>query len=559
MPPAFRLLFIALVFASPPAAAGTSNPLAPLDRSSPSATFQSFVSAATTIETDYADYLASKTATKAKALLHSITRMRTLMDLSAAPPATRNEIGGAAFGYLVDILARLPDFPAADIPGAPGRDWKDLPAKWTVPGTEISIARVDEGPHKGEYLFTGETVERLPEFHAQIISQAPRRPVKHRSWREEQVRFTGPLFPHSLLRRLPDSLQRTVLGTPIWKIASTLVIALTILLITFFWTKLVRSATRNANRVRSLFYRLTTPLFVGAMIYFADGFIQTEIHLSGDFDSGESIFAAIVVYVATAWAAAVACFVIVEAIIASPRIPDNSYDAHLLRLTARVGAVVVAGAILVYGANDIGIPALGLVAGLGVGGFALALASQSTVENLFGGVSIFADRPFRVGDHIHYGDGGGSVEAIGPRSSRIRALDGTLTTVPNGDLAKMRITNFSMRSKCLFQHKLGLRFETSPEQFERLLKELRGLISAHPMVEKSPGFPRVILLGLGDSSVNIEVRAYVLTSDFGEFLNIQEQLIFDIIKAVREAGTAFAFPSQTAYLARDEGIGAAAK
>lgn len=102
----------------------------------------------------------------------------------------------------------------------------------------------------------------------------------------------------------------------------------------------------------------------------------------------------------------------------------------MLRLVARVVGVLVSVAILLWAANEIAIPAAGMLAGLGVGGFALALAAQSTVENLFGGVSIFADRPFRVGDFIHYGDSDGIVEMIGPRSTRIRGLDGTLTTVP---------------------------------------------------------------------------------------------------------------------------------
>ena len=216
------------------------------------------------------------------------------------------------------------------------------------------------------------------------------------------------------------------------------------------------------------------------MIYVSTWFIRTQVNVSGDFGIGESIAATIGLYVAAAWAAWIACFFVVEAIIASPCIPNNSYDAHLLRLTARLAAVLAAGAVLVYGANDIGIPALGLLAGLGVGGVALALASQSTVENLFGGVSIFADRPFRVGDFIRFGDESGTVEAVGPRSSRVRGLDGTLTTVPNGDLAKMHVTNFSMRNKCLFLHTVGLRYETSPDQFEWLLAGVAANPHGHP-------------------------------------------------------------------------------
>ncbi len=555
----FRILAIVMVLLTEGAAAQPSNPLAPLDTSSPSATYQSFVTEATKIEASYADYVSDKTSAKAAELVASVDRMRRLLDLDGLPPATRTKIGDAAFGYLADILIRIPEVPAAEIPGAPGKDWGKLPSKWEIPGTEIAIVRVADGARAGDYLFAGASVERLPAFHALIIAEPPLRPTKSLNWHNEAARLTGPFFPNSLIRSLPEPLQRAVLDTPAWKVILASAIGVAILVIAGVWAMLMRRVAGRAGHAAGLFWRLTTPLLLAGLTYLSDIFIQDQVNVSGDFGIGENIFAAALLYVAGAWAAWIACFLIVEAIIASPSIPDNSYDAHLLRLIARVGAVLAAGAIIVYGANDIGIPALGLVAGLGVGGFALALASQSTVENLFGGVSIFADRPFRVGDHIQFGDGGGQVEAVGPRSSRVRALDGTMITVPNGDLAKMHITNYSRRNKCLFLHKLGLRYETSPEQFEWLIAALQRRLRDHPMVETSPGFPRVVLTDFGDSSIDIELRAYVLTSDYSEFLAIQGDLILDIMRIVADAGTGFAFPSQTAYLARDTGIDEATK
>jgi len=98
------------------------------------------------------------------------------------------------------------------------------------------------------------------------------------------------------------------------------------------------------------------------------------------------------------------------------------------------------------------VPTLGLLAGISIGGVALALAAQSTVENLLGGFTIFADRPFRVGDEIRFGGKAGRVEAIGPRSTRIRDADGSLTTVPNANISKDQLTNVSARSSSLFRH-----------------------------------------------------------------------------------------------------------
>ena len=539
-----------------PVSADRLNPLKPVDTSSPSATYQSFVSGARTLDRDYEDYLAHKTAAKAAALLTDVGRLHRLLDLDPLPPAIRFKMGNAAFGYLADILNRLPEVTAADIPGAPGRDWGELPEKWRIPGTAITIARVKDGPSAGEYLFTTNTVKRLAHFHDLIIGEPPLRPVRFANWHREQVNFTGPFFSDQVLRLLPEPLMRTVLDTPIWKVALTILVVVSMFLTTWAWARLAWHLGRAAGEAGRLGWRLSVPLFFLGLYYLTTVFIRSQINLSGDFALGERFFSTTLLYAAGAWAAWVACFFIVETIIASPRIPDHSYDAHLLRITARLGAALSAGALLVYGANAIGIPALGLVAGLSIGGLAFALASKQSLENLFGGLALFADRPFRVGDFIHYGSNGqgGWVESIGSRSSRIRALDGTLTTVPNGDLANLHINNFSMRSKCLFLHEIGVRYETSPAQIEWLVAKIYDLLAAHPKVEKAPGFPRVVLIGFGASSINLQIRAHVLTPDLSEFLKIQEQLLLEIMRAVDAAGTGFAFPSQTTYFARDSGI-----
>ena len=119
-------------------------------------------------------------------------------------------------------------------------------------------------------------------------------------------------------------------------------------------------------------------------------------------------------------------------------------------------------------------PVYGIAAGLGVGGLAVALAAQPTIENLLGGMSLFADKPVRVGDVCKYGDAVGTIEAIGIRSARIRGEDRTLTTIPNAALAKMPIVNLSQRDRMLIQTVIGLRYETTPEQLRYVLVKLRN-------------------------------------------------------------------------------------
>ncbi len=160
------------------------------------------------------------------------------------------------------------------------------------------------------------------------------------------------------------------------------------------------------------------------------------------------------------------------------------------------------------------------------------------------------DRPVRVGDFCKYGDDVGTIEAIGIRSTRIRGLDRTVTTIPNGVLSKMPIVNLTLRDRMLLKMVIRLRNETTPEQLRFVLAKLRELLLAHPMVTQEPS--RVRFVGIGDCSLNLEVFAYVGTKDFNEFLEVQEDINLRMMDVVAASGTGFAFPSQTLYFARDE-------
>jgi MscS family membrane protein len=148
----------------------------------------------------------------------------------------------------------------------------------------------------------------------------------------------------------------------------------------------------------------------------------------------------------------------------------------------------------------------------------------------------------------------GTVEEIGLRSTRIRGLDRTVITVPNADFAQMEIVNFTRRDQMLMKTTLGLRYETTPDQLRYVLTKLRELFVAHPRVAPEPGRARFV--GFGECSLNIEIFIYVLSKDFNEFLGIAEDLYLRIMAIVAEAGTGFAFPSQTTYFTRDTGLDA---
>jgi MscS family membrane protein len=199
--------------------------------------------------------------------------------------------------------------------------------------------------------------------------------------------------------------------------------------------------------------------------------------------------------------------------------------------------------------QNLGFNVTGLLAGLGIGGLAVALAAQKTVENLFGGVTLIADQPVRVGDFCRFGDHLGTIEDIGMRSTRVRTLDRTVVTVPNGQFAAMLLENFTRRDRIWLRAMIGLRYETSPDQLRFVLVELKKLLAGHPMIDPEPA--RVRFVGFGDSSLDLEVFAYVRTADYNEFLAVREDVLLRIMDVIASAGTSFAFPSQTLYVGSD--------
>jgi MscS family membrane protein len=224
----------------------------------------------------------------------------------------------------------------------------------------------------------------------------------------------------------------------------------------------------------------------------------------------------------------------------------------IVRLAGRLlqTAAIVAGVLALLGA--IGINLTPVLAGLGVGGIAVALASQKTLENLFGGMMVIGDSPIRVGHFCRVGTMTGTVEDIGLRSTRIRTVARTVISIPNADLASQSIENFAARDKLLFNPVIALRYETTADQLRFVLAEARTLLYRHQQIETSSA--RVRLLRFGPSSLDVEIFAYVTVTDYGEFLAIQEDLLLRLMDLVEASGTALAFPSQTMYFARDRGI-----
>jgi MscS family membrane protein len=550
------LAAIATIVVSAPLAAAegeTENPLEPLDASSPRATLQSFVEQAAVSEEAALAYRSNRSLGAQRAYFDEVNKTRELFDLSEVPAASQDEIVEENFLALADILLRVPLPDPESIPDAEMAAADEL-TQWTLPGTEITLRPLEEGDRAGSWIFSSRTVAGLPGWREEVEGLPVL--IEDRAitdWRRNSDFSTGPLIPAVLIDALPGIAKERVLGSPLWKSIAALLGFLLLALLAFLWYRWI-GRRGGPSPVRRYAFGLTTPLFLFVLLGIYEWFMGSQVNPSGQLAEVVVLGTTITFWFAVAWLFYELVNLVNEWAIATPRIPDKKYDPHLLRLVARVISIVGFGLIMLVGANEIGIPALGLLAGASVLGLVVGLAAQPTLENLIGGMTLFADKPFVVGDYVRFGEDDGTVEEIGPRSTRIRKLDGTQLTVPNSDIVRARIANTTKRDNALFLHTIGVRYETTLEQIEWLVGRIREGLREHPKVEADENMPRVLLAGFGASSIDIEARAYVDTTSVHEFMAVQAELLAMIMRVVEAAGTSMAFPSTTAYLTRDQGI-----
>lgn len=247
-----------------------------------------------------------------------------------------------------------------------------------------------------------------------------------------------------------------------------------------------------------------------------------------------------------AWGLIRSADVVFRRIAGSLHTGGRSELASVMPLAGRISKIVLVVGAGVMVLSSLGYPVTSLLAGLGIGGLALALAAQKTAENVFGSVSIGIDQPFRVGELVQVDGILGTVELLGLRSTRIRTLDRTLVTIPNGRLADMKVENLAARDRMRLSCTLGLEYGTTRDQLRTVLEGVRGVLREHPLI-----WPDTILVRfkeLGASSLDIEVMAWFRVTDWGEFLEVREEVLMSFMGVVEEAGCSFAFPTQTLHL-----------
>ncbi len=362
-------------------------------------------------------------------------------------------------------------------------------------------------------------------------------PAAVRSWLER-------LLPAPLLGEGPRGLAWWQwLAVPV---AAVLAVALGALLGLLSRRLLARLARGPAvERARQVVSRLRGPLFLFWSLV-AAGLLKRALDLPADLSSDAGDLLRAGTTVALFWGALRSVDAALRWAADSPWGRTHVQGASMLPSLRRATkvAVVALGAVAVMA--QVGYPVGSLLAGLGLGGLAVALAAQKTVENLIGSVTIGLDVPFKAGDWVRVEGVEGTVEAIGLRSTRLRTLDRTVVTIPNGKLADSRVESFGPRDRIRLQLTLPLRTGTGAAQLREVLAGVERALRAAPRVWGED--VRVRLVGLGAWSLDVEVMAWFETADWQEFLALRQELLLSFLEVVERAGTGLAYPTQSIEL-----------
>jgi MscS family membrane protein len=525
------------LFTTSQPAVQTDDPLRPADTTSPQATLKSFIDSMNALYRSYkADGLTPES--RAARLVH-VRRAVRCLNLNKVPADAQKETANQAAVLLMEVFDRVRIPPYETIPGTTETKTDNI-TSWTLPNTAITIARVEDGPRKGEFLFTPETVSQARSFYSQVAHLPYKDGTVLENAYNLYLQSPGPAIPIAWVQTLPSWLRTLVLGQPVWKWVALLIVSLLLacgLALAFRLGVMNRSAGRPAPLRRRLLFPVT-----GLCITYLVKLALDQLRL----EQGVGFVAVIVTTLLTAallaWLVSIASNFLAEVVIRLPKIKPQEIDAQLIRIAFRLLTLVAFVAIVIATAENLGIPLTPVLAGLGITGIAAALAAQNSLENLIGGLNLFVDRPVRVGDFCRFGATVGTIEAIGLRSTRVRTLDDTVVSIPNAVFSKMELENFSRRRRIWYHPRVQLEKTCSADQVRFVLVEVRRMLYSHPKVDPSPA--RIRFAEFGPSSLDLDVFAYVAATDYGEFLEIAEDLNLRIMEILAQGGMRLAMPAQ---------------
>ena len=459
-------------------------------------------------------------------------RVMNYLDLRNVPANIRNQgqelarqlkiIADRTLWVEIDTISNDPEGHADDnLEGA-----RDIVARLKTPErpVDILIQRVPGGDSGQVWKISNRTVSEIPHLY------------QHYGYGE---------YGDKLSRLLPDY---QILGLDLWQWVMLLLIAVPALITSWVLTYVCSAFMRLINKplLPRLERYLAGPVRFAIFILIA----RANFDLISPTQAAQAIFQArTILIVAIVWLVTGAIELAFGRLGDRMRAHGNDHATVLLRPAATLAKVVVLLIAVISWLDNLGVNVTTMIAGLGVGGIAIGLAAQKSIENLIGGITLYAAEPIRIGDFCRAGSITGVVEEIGLRFTALRSLDRTLITIPNANLASMDIENYTRRDKILYRRTLRLRNDTAPDQIRSVLDEVRDMFSAHTDIDPEPA--RIRFTEYGEHSLNLDIFAYIKTKDFNRYLEIVEDLNLRILDIVSAAGTQLALPARSVRLEGD--------
>src|ERR1700730_501556 len=565
------LLIISGCAFSNAAKAGEVNPLRPVDTASPRETLQDFAvtmdgiyRGTKDILREYAAsqrlYLTSDERRRRVAVFSAAAKTIRVLDLSDIPPVLQQTVAAERAIQLKEILDRI-GLPSFDT--VPDRNAvAGLPSKrWRLPETEIDIALVESGPRSCEYLVTAGTVDRLPEFYERV-KNLPYKPGPAADlndvYRKLSTGGTATIYeaymsspvglerivPIRWMLDLPAWAKFPIAGVALWQWLGFLIGLAVCLGFVYGIYRLNRHlAGRRAEEAGPGWHALLTPLAVILVTAFLVPLLCAILRIGGIALIVITFLQTGALYLSAAWLSVIAASLVAEAIVSSEHLRRRSLDSQLIRLGMRFAGITIALGLLIQGAYELGFPAYSVVAGLGVGGLAVALAARDSLANLLGSMLIMIEKPFRVGHYVRVSGSEGTVEDVGFRSTRIRTLDNSLISIPNNAIVNATVENLTLRAMRRQRFFIQVTYDTPRAKIEALVAEIKQLIADHPLTNKTNFHVR--FNDFGESSLNILVYFYFVVTDLAAELEAREGMLFRIMDLTRESGIDFAFPTRT--------------
>ena len=505
-----------------------AHPLAPPDLSSPRAALENFIAL---MDQAYARWTSEAGGDEDRIERAAIGRIaHRFFDLEDIAPSVRKNVGRETAVYMKEVLDRvelppweaIPDEAAvAAIPGGMNR--------WTIPQTEITLVRLKDGLREGQWVFSSETDERVPQFYA-LVKHLPYRAGATAGLYELFVSEPGPLIPRGLIRALPKWMHARYGGQAVWQWAAlVLTLAVTVALMTLIY----RTAGRwSDSSHRAAYYSVAVlPMFAVVLPQTATEFLSDQVFITGrlfemlDFALDLVSLGALVVVIISLTNR------IATALMALPWSKERRLTAQLAQLSVR--AVGVTGALVAVfeGGRYVGVPLTTLVAGVSVSGLTVALAAQDTLKNLFGSLMILLDRPFQVGDRIRIKGHEGTVESVGLRSTRIRDADGHVISISNEEMARLDSKNLSSRNRLRRSEVLRLRPNSPPDKVRDLAEFIRSILRNHEGGDAR--HPPTVQVGLRDDAVTLTIAYQHGSSDAAAFAAFNEAVTLQILDRIQ--------------------------